>query len=149
MISLWRGEESLEQKWTPEPFSGCWLWIGSTDKKGYGQIRRNRKIQPAHRFVWELCHEPIPAGVWVLHRCDTPCCVNPDHLFLGTRQDNMRDCVKKGRLAYNGKSKLSADQVRQIRSELGYGTGRMFARRFGVTEHTICDVRSHRSWKHD
>ena len=71
----------------------CWLWEGCIDRRGYGRIGRER----AHRRMWQSCHGPIPAGMFVCHTCDNPPCVRPDHLFLGTHTDNMRDMVSKGR----------------------------------------------------
>ena len=83
----------------PEPMSGCHLWIGAVAGWGYGSTRIGGKNMRAHRAVWELTNGPIPHGLWVLHRCDNPLCVNPTHLFLGTHTDNMRDAVHKGRHA--------------------------------------------------
>jgi hypothetical protein len=80
--------------------SGCWLWIGATNGKGYGKIQQGRRggiPLLAHRVSWELHRGPIPDGLMVLHQCDSPPCVNPDHLFLGTGLDNMRDMVAKSR----------------------------------------------------
>jgi hypothetical protein len=82
----------------------CWLWTGSRSAEGYGSIRVDGKMRKAHRVAWELANGPIPAGAGahgtcVLHRCDNPSCVNPDHLFLGTNADNARDRQAKGRTA--------------------------------------------------
>lgn len=77
---------------------GCWLWCGTRSTRGYGQFTILRKPSAAHRVAWELVRGPIPEGVDVCHHCDNPPCVNPDHLFIGTRSDNMRDAVRKGRL---------------------------------------------------
>jgi len=75
----------------------CWLWTGHTDKDGYGNITIKRKSKRTHRVYWEIINGPIPKGMWVLHTCDVPSCINLNHLFLGTHTDNMRDKVKKGR----------------------------------------------------
>src|SRR5215469_13377270 len=83
-----------------EPFvSGqCRLWLGSKDGKGYGQIWWQGRLIPAHRAAWEVAHGPIPPGLDVLHRCDTPACINAwDCLFVGTPADNAADMVAKGR----------------------------------------------------
>lgn len=83
---------------------GCWLWGGSLKTNGYGQLNgpsqgggRDGKNLLAHRVAWELVNGPIPDGLWVLHRCDNPPCVNPAHLFLGTVRDNVIDMWTKGR----------------------------------------------------
>lgn len=73
---------------------GCWLWTGSLDPGGYGRYRSQR----AHRAAWTLTNGPIPDGLWVLHHCDVRRCINPDHLYLGTRADNVRDAVVRDRL---------------------------------------------------
>lgn len=78
----------------------CWLWTGSlTTNGGYGQLARNRRLGPirANRVSFEIHRGPIPEGMCVLHTCDTPACVNPNHLFLGTRGDNCRDMGLKQR----------------------------------------------------
>lgn len=101
--------------------SDCWTWRGSTvSRRGYGLIRvGNKKIQ-AHRFSWILHHnmEPIPEGLNVCHSCDNPGCVNPDHLWLGTRLENVRDMVKKDRHPKgerSGRALLTESQVREAR----------------------------------
>ena len=76
----------------------CWLWTGYIGKNGYGRFKANKDIG-AHRFAYQLLKGPIPAGLFVLHRCDVRHCVNPEHLFLGTQRDNILDAQSKGRLA--------------------------------------------------
>lgn len=75
----------------------CWLWLASKAPGGYGQVRINRVLVRAHRVAYERAVGPVPDGLHVLHRCDNPPCCNPAHLFVGTRSDNMRDMVAKGR----------------------------------------------------
>ena len=76
----------------------CWIWTGAVDKDGYGRpsVERTRRVR-APRISWAWAHGEIPKGKWVLHRCDNPPCVNPDHLFLGTAKDNAQDALAKGR----------------------------------------------------
>lgn len=76
---------------------GCWDWLGSLNQFGYGQVSWQGKSIGAHRAAHEVAKGPIPEGLHVMHTCDNRKCVNPEHLFLGTRSDNMRDMVAKGR----------------------------------------------------
>lgn len=100
-----------ERFWTKvEKADGCWLWKGSrTGSMGYGYLhyggKHKRSPKAAHRVSWELHNGEIPRGFFVLHKCDVPACVNPEHLFLGTREDNMRDAARKGRLDVSGSAK--------------------------------------------
>ncbi len=93
--------DRFEASYIPEPNSGCFLWVkATTGVYGHGVMGRGRRgtgLILAHRAAWELYRGPIPPGLLVCHRCDVPCCVNPDHLFLGTYADNNRDMVTKGR----------------------------------------------------
>ena len=86
------------EKYEPVPLTGCWLWTGCWDKRGYGKFKvDNVAAGKAHRFFYEKLAGPIPPGMLVCHKCDTPPCVNQEHLFLGTDADNMRDKMRKGR----------------------------------------------------
>ena len=91
-------EERFEAKYIPEPMSGCWLWVAALHGNGrYGMMWNKHDYASAHRISWELYRGPIPEDKFVLHKCDLGLCVNPDHLFLGTQTDNMRDMLNKGR----------------------------------------------------
>jgi hypothetical protein len=82
---------------------GCWVWTANKLPRGYGLFQfASRKAVTAHRLSYEMANGPIPAGLFVLHRCDNPSCVRPDHLFAGTHTDNMCDAARKGRLVDNG-----------------------------------------------
>lgn len=130
----------------------CWPWTAYRNGKGYG-----RRAAPgdtyAHRLAYALAYGPVPAGLWVLHRCDNPPCCNPAHLFLGTNMDNMRDMAEKGRRvplpgARNGRAKLDAGAVAEIRTlyAAGAATQRELAQRFGVTRPAIGYVVRCRTW---
>ena len=109
--------ERFERKFMPEPISGCWIWTGSLNKRhnGYGQIRiGDGKPLLAHRASYELHIGTIPDGMCVLHKCDVPCCVNPNHLFLGTHADNMRDCHSKGRAFMQVHPELHANKNKTV-----------------------------------
>lgn len=90
-------KERFEEKYIPEPNSGCWLWTAATNLQGYGRVRIGQTHRYAHRVSWGLYVGNIPSGLSICHRCDTPACVNPEHLFLGTHSDNAVDSVNKSR----------------------------------------------------
>lgn len=132
----------------------CWLWIGTVDRHGYGRIGaggRHGKNLLAHRVAWELLHGPLTASVHVLHRCDTPRCVNPSHLFLGSHQANMADRDRKRRQAAgerNGRAKVTADVVLTIRLRRSVGhTYSAIARDVGLDPTTVRNICTRRIWK--
>lgn len=90
-------KERLLEKSIPEPNTGCWLWIKHCNEWGYGRLRVNGKKTLAPRASYVAFVGTIPAGLRVCHHCDTPQCINPEHLLIGTDKDNVRDCIKKGR----------------------------------------------------
>ena len=136
---------------------GCWLWQSTTNSTGYGRFVQNGKYLRAHRVVWEMCYGPIPDGFVVMHRCDTPSCVKPEHLKLGSQAENMADMAAKGRGrnagfqgSACGNSKLTEGAVRDIRAKyrkgaVGYGH---FAKQYGVTRSAIYRVVKRLSWAH-
>lgn len=132
---------------------GCWRWTSTITACGYGQFKFRGKHGAsalAHRVSWELHNGPIPAGLCVCHHCDNPCCVNPDHLFVGTPSDNMRDKAEKGRAAKgdrNAACVLSPDAVRAIRA-MGdtRASHRSIARLHGVSHKTVSDILHGRRW---
>jgi len=135
--------------------SGCWLWPRSVVSAGYGVLRigkRPGKLLYLHRLAWELWCGPIPDSLFVLHRCDVPRCFNPDHLFLGTHADNMRDASNKGRMR-RGESHadaiLNAEQVMEIRRRYCDGERkRDLALAFGISRQGIYSIVERHNWKH-
>lgn len=130
----------------------CWPWTGYKNVYGYGQFYLLGKYHPATRVIWELTNGPIANGLFVLHRCDNPICVNPSHLFLGTQRDNMRDCKAKGRNnrgERNGMHRFTAEQVKEIRRlyETGNDGYMKLGRKLGINRWTIRNLIKNR-WRH-
>lgn len=130
----------------------CWEWTASRDKDGYGLFCLAGATSKAHRASWILFKGSIPSGLSVLHECDNRGCVNPDHLFLGTQLDNMRDCRAKNRHARldgkkNGHRRLTEEEVIKIRSGVYDGVScDVIAERLGVWRTTIYDVINGTTW---
>lgn len=124
---------------------GCWVWTGCRVKKGYGIVRldRSERMASVHRVSWALHNGPIPDGLLVLHRCDNPPCVNPDHLFLGTHTDNMKDMVRKGRQS----KKLTPDQARTVyRRALAGEPHASIAKDFGIRREAVSAIKRGLAW---
>ena len=132
--------------------SGCWLWTGYRNPKGYGQFGvGHRHLALAHRVSWELTHGPIPTSLHVLHICDTPPCVRPDHLVLGTIAANQADMVRKGRSTRGTRTPgalLTPEAVTAIRRRYSARTVTyaLLGREFGVDWTTIRNVVKRRTW---
>lgn len=135
----------------------CILWTGPRNRDGYGVTTDGpmgaRRKALAHRVAYRAAHGAIPPGQYVLHRCDVPACVNPDHLFLGTQAENVTDCVAKGRRSpqdgeNNHRAKLTFSDVVAIRAFSDAGMSRAeLGRRFGVTAESISAVVLGKTWK--
>ncbi len=131
---------------------GCWLWTGSKNGDGYGAIGRDPQVL-AHRLAWILFCGQIPRRKLVLHRCDTPACVRPDHLFLGTQKDNVRDCIEKGRRAVtageqNGGHRLTVPQVEAVRAARAAGvSAKALAAEHGITDREIYHIAAGTRWR--
>ncbi len=147
--------DTFNERYIPEPMSGCWLWIGAAWSLGYGHMCRKidgKSInKAAHRFSWEYHVGPIPERMQVLHKCDVPSCVNPDHLFIGTQQDNVDDMTRKGRQVKlkgeeSGMAKLTDARVLYIRKSKK--TRRELSAELGVSLSTITQVINFRVWAH-
>lgn len=135
--------ERFESRICYEPNTGCWLWTGSTNGIGYGEMRlHDAKKYYAHRLSVVQFKGVLTKGKDVCHKCDTPSCVNPDHLFVGTTSDNMRDMVKKRR--DNNKKKLSDHDVSVIKSKIYSGgyTRSEIAREYKVSPGLISMIMS-------
>ena len=144
--------------------TGCWLWAGAKNNMGYGKIGeggKRGKTLLAHRVSYELANGAIPEGdgfhgVCVCHWCDSPACVNPAHLFLGTQAENMADSARKGRMdrthklkgTSHGSAKLTEAQVLEIRSMRGAMSQRKIADLFGIGKTTVGHIINQRNWKH-
>lgn len=142
----------------------CWEWMGALTYQGYGVYGKPKRL--AHRLSWEHYNGPIPDGMFVCHKCDNPPCVNPEHLFLGTQADNMRDMDSKGRRAKpydrhgvkNPRARLTPDQVAEIRRLYALGRykpkqkkgvpydSKRLSIMFGVARSTIRLVTCGRNW---
>jgi hypothetical protein len=130
---------------------GCILWTGNRNKKDYGFLKWRGADRGAHRLSWEVAHGPIEANLCVCHRCDTPACINPDHLFLGTHADNVADREAKGRRTplrgeAHGMAKLTEAVVLEIRAAAG--TQRSIAARFGIKQAQVSAIKRRRNWAH-
>ena len=134
----------------------CWPWLASTRSDGYGAIGYEDKVLAAHRVAWTLTCGPIPDGMCICHHCDNKICCNPKHLFSGTSADNSADRASKGHNAdkrgeKNGRSKLTAKQVLEIRRRYAEGgvTQRELADEYGIAAQSqISNIIHGRRWKH-
>ena len=142
----------------------CWLWESTLTRGGYGRFyvgSEGKRFGRAHRVSWEIHRGPIPEGLCVLHKCDIPPCVRPEHLFLGDKKENMQDAARKGRLnaqkhpercargESHGSAKLSNRDVLEIRGlpDSDYDR-RTLAKKFRVSTISISRARNSSSWKH-
>lgn len=134
---------------------GCWEWIGGKFYHGYGVFKFNYKTWKAHRFSRLIHNGFIPKGMCVCHTCDNKLCVNPKHLWLGTKSDNNKDRDKKGRMAHNcgekhGRSKLTEKQVLEIRKiyKAENISQEKLGKRFNVCRQSIGHIINKQNWQH-
>jgi hypothetical protein len=137
-----------EAFWThvQKSVDGCWLWTAAVSADGYGKITKGRY---AHRVSYELAEGPIPAGQCVCHTCDVRICVNPAHLFLGTRTENNADMFRKKRNAVgtrHPRAKITEDDVRAIRASSEHNGAA--AARYGISDSSVSRIRLRQSWAH-
>lgn len=147
--------ERLDRLSMPEPNSGCQLWLGMCHRGGYGYLQDRTPAGQinlmAHRASWECHHGPIPPGLCVCHKCDVPCCINPGHLFLGTRTDNNKDRDAKGRTVLvrgeqHGRHMLTVESVRLIRADTRRQSA--IAEDHGITRSAVSAIKIRRTWRH-
>ena len=150
--------EKFESRFMPEPNSGCWLWLAYLDAAGYGRIGVHGKSRKAHRISMFIYKGQNSALKYVLHKCDNPCCVNPDHLYVGDAKENAEDRERRGRGgdrrgvrngnfgSKNHSSKLTEDDVKKIRSLLGTIGYVRLGRMFGVASSSIQGIANGKRW---
>lgn len=133
--------------------SGCWEWAGYKDPNGYGRLNIDGKPVLAHRLSWAIFCHPIETQQQVLHRCDNPKCVRPEHLFLGDHTANMADKMAKKRHRYgvsrgeaHGRARLTAELVREIRDTAG--PSRIVAEQYGISGRQVREIRARTAWRH-
>lgn len=139
-------------------YSGCWEWAGCVQGNGYSRVRLNGRTEYGHRVSYRAFKGEIPDGFDVCHTCDNRRCVNPDHLFLGTRKENMQDCAEKGRTTKGRSfgegeqaacSKLTESEVLMARTLAAEGEKpRVIAEQFGVHRDTIRHIIKRKTWRH-
>lgn len=135
-------KQRFYDKFVPVTESGCWLWTGSLVTDDYGQIHKDGKRERAHRVSYEIHIGQIPDGMVVMHKCDNPSCVNPEHLSIGSISDNAIDMVNKGR---SHLAKINANIASAIRSALG--TQKEIAKQYGVSQQTVSMIKRNLIWK--
>jgi hypothetical protein len=129
----------------------CWLWAGRKNAQGYGRFDVGDGAVFSHRLVLHFEGLDVPSGMDVLHRCDTPACVNPEHLWLGTHVDNMQDMLHKGRhITFRGsahkRALLTEQKVLEIRADKRNNAP--VAKEYGVSASLVGNIRARRCWKH-
>lgn len=142
--------ERFHRSYVPEPNSGCWIWTKSLQGRGYAQISIGRSKPGRANIVSYLLHKgEIPSGLFVRHTCDCRWCVNPDHLILGTAQDNVNDAIARGRHCHgerHGSCRLTQDQAQAIKSDARMNS--VIAAEYGVSERQVGLIKAGRRWKH-
>jgi hypothetical protein len=145
----------------PVPETGCWLWLGAEKGNGYGNVRNGQRNMTAHRASYIRAVGPVPEGADVCHKCDTRLCINPDHLFIGSRADNMQDAKQKGRVSRGlkhsltvrgekaGRAKLTREQVQAIRRAASTLPIAEIAALTGVTADNVRRIVRRETWKEE
>lgn len=134
----------FEGKYVINPLTGCWEWTKGKTKCGYGKVNLNGKTRDVHRLSFQVFKGDIPQGMCVCHECDNPSCLNPEHLFLGTKKRNSEDASSKGRMG----KKLNAECVRQIRDMCrNKEKTRVIANRFGISTALVAAIARGAVWR--
>jgi len=145
-------KDRIESKVERIPESGCWVWMGATTMRGYGQIESFNRKHYAHRASYEAFIGPIPEGMNVCHACDNVYCVNPAHLFLGTQKQNLEDMARKRRSTLgerNPMAKLSTKDVEDIKYLITTEvSNKSLALKYGVSTKTINLIKQGKRWNH-
>lgn len=144
-------KDSFHSRYVKDAVSGCWNWLGYTTSDGHGTAHHEGKGWMAHRLSWYLHRGPFDLSLKICHRCDNPKCVNPNHLFIGTHQDNQYDKISKGRQAKgsgHGRAKLTEQDVRRIRTEKCGILPSALAREYKITLRAMINVINGITWKH-
>ena len=149
MISLTEQDlQRFHNKYEPVTESGCWIWTAGLNNYGYGAFGVGKKIIGAHRISYQIHIGELSKTDYVLHKCDTPCCVNPSHLFKGDQAANMKDMAQKKRSTIGEKnpaSKLTATQVCEIKNAVGM-TQLEIAKKYGISQCAVSFIRSGKRW---
>jgi len=154
-VKYWEDENVLKRFWNKvekKTDVECWEWSASRNKYGYGRININKKVMKCHRLSFEIYYKRfISNGLCILHSCDNPKCVNPNHLSEGTHQDNMNDMINKGRHAKGEKittSKLKENDIVEIRKLLKETnlTQKQIGKQFNIARSTISLIKSNKRW---
>lgn len=144
--------DRIESKYEAVTESGCWIWTASVNKAGYGQISMPGRPMLAHRVCWEFYKGPIPNGKFICHKCDTPGCINPDHMFVGDHRDNMQDMRNKGRAPKVESAKGDKNKSSKISNETALaifnaeGPQREICKTFNVSRSTLQAIKYGRQW---
>lgn len=154
-------QKTADRFWSKVAMSadGCWTWKASVNPHGYGQFMLpGHRLTRAHRLAWQIANGPLPDGAVVMHRCDNPPCVNPEHLAIGTQLDNIADMHAKGRASggrtprpgtQNPNAKVTDDQIHEIRRLRQAGiTCKTVAGMFGISPAQVSRIATGKRWAH-
>lgn len=144
-------QEKIRENIKVSPDTGCWLWQRACSSAGYGALWWGGKMYSTHRLSYTAFNGEIPEGHLVRHTCDTPQCCNPEHLLVGSKQDNANDMIERGRSNHgenHPRAKLTWETVKNIRKEpkMPY---RKLALKYGVSAATICHIYNNKTWKEE